>query len=376
MSQPNTVFLRLDGPLQSWGVTSRFVIRDTADVPSKSGVLGLICAAMGLRREAANEWLKQPEVLALKMGVRIDRPGTKFTDYHTAGAGIGMMSAKGIIKITESTKEIETHVMRKEYLADAAFLVALWGNTGTVADIVKAIQEPVWPAFLGRKSCPPSVPVFAGTDNHDGLEAALRSLPWRPRLDVVDLPQGKQRPDKINLRAVVEVSPPAGQPVRDVPVSWTHWSHGIRWVKAVPLDGVRVDDEQFSEPPKRDGRPATEYRGWKRSNTPAGQVPRREQRLAHDSWRCVFCKQPAVDVHHASYERVGHEDIENDLRSVCRVCHDAITLLEYAAGMGSVRIDPCDPKNHPAITAQRTSILKHRDRLRRKRALRTDEEDN
>src|ERR1700676_2698584 len=98
MTDPNTVFLRLEGPLQAWGVTSRFAVRDTADVPTKSGVVGLICAALGLRRAAANGRLK--ELAALRMGVRIDRPGTRFGDYHTAGAGadIGMMSAKGIIK--------------------------------------------------------------------------------------------------------------------------------------------------------------------------------------------------------------------------------------------------------------------------------------
>jgi hypothetical protein len=53
-----------------------------------------------------------------------------------------------------------------------------------------------------------------------------------------------------------------------------------------------------------------------------------------------------------------------------------MTLLEYAAGMGGDRIDPCDPDHRDAILAQRTNILTHRDRLRRRRALRTDEEDD
>lgn len=356
MTSPNTVYLRLDGPLQSWGVTSRFVFRDTADVPSKSGVLGLICAAMGLRREAANAELAR--LAALRMGVRIDRPGTKFTDYHTAGAKIGMMSAEGKIKKTGTTGEIETHVMRKEYLADAAFLVALQGDTNTVVEIAKWFQSPVWPPFLGRKSCPPSVPVFAETYTADNLETALESAPWRPRLKDID-----EEPKP--FRAVLETNPSDGKPVQDVPMSFTHRVYGIRWVKEVSLEKVPVGKAEFTEPPQRDGRPATTYSGWD---------DRRQARLCNDCGLCVFCKQPARDVHHVSYERVGHEPAE-DLRSVCGICHDAITLLEYASAMGSDRIDPCNPKNRDAILAQRMNILNQRDRLRRKRALRTDEED-
>lgn len=363
MSAHNTVFLRLEGPLQSWGVTSRFVIRDTADVPSKSGVLGLVCAAMGLRREAANAEL--PTLAALTMGVRTDRPGVKITDYHTAGAGIGMMTAGGIIKHTGNTPTgpIETHVMRKEYLADAAFLVALQGDAATVALIVDKLQNPIWPPFLGRKSCPPSVPVldekFAPLGTYPDLKAALEAIPWRPRLERID-----EKPDP--LWAVVESTPSVGQPVRDVPVSWTHWNHGIRWVKNVPLQGIVVAREELSEPPPRDGRPATSYPGW---------GARRKDRLAHDHSLCVFCKSPARAVHHRTYERKGYEPIE-DLRSLCQVCHDAVTLLEYAAGMGAVRIDPCDPDYRDMILAQRMNILNRRDQLRRNRALRTDEEED
>jgi CRISPR system Cascade subunit CasD len=362
MSAHNTVFLRLDGPLQSWGVTSRFVVRETADVPSKSGVLGLICAAMGLRREAANGELEK--LAALRMGVRIDRPGTKITDYHTAGAKLGMMSAAGVIKKTGTTGEIETHVMRKEYLCDAAFLVALQGDASTVGKIVAKLQDPVWPPFLGRKSCPPSAPVFARVGTFESPEEALRDAHWQPRLDAVDFPQ-RTRLESVNLWAVLEATPTSGRPVSDVPVSFTHRVYGTRWVRDVLLEGVLVKQAEFTEPPRRDGRPATSYPKWDE---------RKQVRLCHDRGLCVFCKQPARDVHHVTYQRVGYEPPE-DLRSVCRLCHDAMTLLEYAAAMAGDRIDPCDPKNRDLILAQRTNILTHRDQPRRKWALRTEEDD-
>jgi CRISPR system Cascade subunit CasD len=361
MTAANTVFLWLEGPLQAWGMTSRFAARDTADVPTKSGVLGLVCAAMGLRRDTATDRLN--ELITLHMAVRVDRPGLKFTDYHTAGAGVGMMTAAGKIKKTETTDTIETWLMRKGYLADAAFLVALQGESGTVKSVADAIQNPVWPPFLGRKSCPPCAPVFAGIGLFDDLVGALRSRPWRPRLDGIDSPPHP-------LRVVVEVTAengciaPDAMPVPDVPLSFTHRVYGTRFVHEAELDGVEYGEPELTEPPHPSNRPATTLPGWD---------TRRKDRLAQDHGLCVFCKSTATQVHHVTYERAGAER-RSDLRSVCQVCHDAMTLLEYAGAMTGERIDPCDPLHREAILAQRNSILTHRDRLRRNRALRAEEE--
>src|SRR5258708_39825081 len=75
-----TLLLRLAAPMQSWGTQSRFVVRDTGLEPSKSGVIGLLCAALGRPREAPVE-----DLAGLRMGVRVDREGVMQTDYHTAG---------------------------------------------------------------------------------------------------------------------------------------------------------------------------------------------------------------------------------------------------------------------------------------------------
>jgi len=201
MTEANTLFLRLEGPLQAWGDTSKFVIRRTMDAPTKSGVLGLLCCAMGLSRQAARERL--PELNGLAMGVRIDRPGTRWWDYHTVGAGIGILRADGKeIKRTASTGKIETLITRREYLADASFLVVLKGDAKLIHDIAAAIASPKWPVFLGRKSCPPSVPVLArpregeswtNPAGHDGLNAALSAMPWRPRCRHDATPQDDTR---------------------------------------------------------------------------------------------------------------------------------------------------------------------------------------
>jgi hypothetical protein len=171
------------------------------------------------------------------------------------------------------------------------------------------------------------------------------------------------------IRAVIEAAPADGYPVQDVPLSLTHRRYGMRWVKAVVLE-VRAGGPTLADPPRLDGRPVPSYPGWDK---------RRKDRLEHDHWCCVFCKAHLPErsqfthVHHVSYQRAGYE-LREDLRSVCQVCHDAITLLEYAAGMTGERIDPCDPRHRSAILTQRTAILARRDRLRRNRALRIEED--
>ena len=152
----NTLFLRLEGPLQAWGVQeSKFVVRRTAEAPTKSGLIGLCCAAMGVSRlRAADEaWLSK--LNALSMGVRIDAPGVRWWDYHTVGANIEM-------RIAEGPRKAKTGAMltRREYLCDASFLVALRGEPALIDQLNAAIQNPKWTLYLGRKCCPPSRPLL------------------------------------------------------------------------------------------------------------------------------------------------------------------------------------------------------------------------
>ena len=125
----NTLFLRLEGPMQAWGVQeSKFVIRRTAEAPTKSGVIGMLCAALGVSRpDAAVEWL--PKLSALRMGVRIDRSGVRWWDYHTVGARMEMRIAEG-----EGKTKPGAMLTRREYLCDASFLVALQGEPGLIAN--------------------------------------------------------------------------------------------------------------------------------------------------------------------------------------------------------------------------------------------------
>ena len=151
----HTLLLRLKAPMQSWGMTSRFSIRDTAKEPSKSGVIGLLCAALGISRDEANTNNPTFDALTkLKFGVRVNQEGVVQRDYHTAQ---NIAKADGGIK--------ETELSTRWYLADADFLVGFESEYISFLETLQnAVKHPQWQLFLGRKSFVPSVPVFLAKD--------------------------------------------------------------------------------------------------------------------------------------------------------------------------------------------------------------------
>jgi CRISPR system Cascade subunit CasD len=244
MSRPASFLaLRLEGPLQSWGERARWTVRDTGSEPTKSGVVGLLAASLGLGVDQDDAIAAMAQVLTL--GVRVDRPGRALIDFHTVGGGrppTGVMSAsaKRIVKITEATHEPETVVSRRAYLSDASFLAVMEGPADLLERLAAALDDPAWPPFLGRKSCPPSVPLRAVRLNASDLEDALTRSPLQPR-------PGERLP--LQLRAVIEVPPgsPTDRPGlhslrQDVPLSLVNRRFGSRTVRETFIDATRLSE--------------------------------------------------------------------------------------------------------------------------------------
>ena len=158
-----TLLMRLQAPMQSWGVSSHFTVRDTQREPTKSGVIGLICAALGRPRSAPLD-----DLASLKMGVRVDREGKLLKDYHIA---------QDVYKASGG-KPKGTELSNRYYLSDAAFLVGLEGDEQLLEKIQSALRRPKWPLYLGRRAFPPSRPVWL-TDGlqNPGLMEALAGYP-------------------------------------------------------------------------------------------------------------------------------------------------------------------------------------------------------
>jgi CRISPR system Cascade subunit CasD len=167
--------------MQSWGTQSRFTVRDTGLEPSKSGVLGLLCAALGVDREDDDGL--QP-LTSLRVGIRVDREGLLQVDYHTA---------KDVRMANGKTKD--TELSNRYYLANAVFLVGLESEDLALLERVQAaLHKPVWALFLGRKAFVPSEPILLadGLRPGEALEQALQSYPCLCK------------PEKDKLRVVLE----------------------------------------------------------------------------------------------------------------------------------------------------------------------------
>ncbi len=224
----NTLFLRLEAPLQAWGLRARWEERDTATEPTKSGVVGLLGCALGVHRSSP----RLPELTQqLHMGIRVDGEGTRLIDYHTTGGGFyqsvsprrgawyhtypyigGVLSAiqkdgKIEVKFTEGTNAPETDVSYRHYLTDASFLVALQGDAALIGELAAAVQNPVFPVFLGRKACVPSCPVFAGVGEYATLSEALHDISTNP----IERPRSNydKVPATVRVRFVLEHQPSA-----------------------------------------------------------------------------------------------------------------------------------------------------------------------
>ena len=167
-----TLLLRLVGPMQSWGTTSRFDQRDTGKEPSKSGVVGLLAAALGIDRE---NWTDLEPLTRLSMGVRHDRPGVPKRDYQTAGC-----SRNDTIIRADGTPSKDGVVSHRFYIADGAFLVALEGDDRTLLEKALAkLKNPAWPLALGRKSYLPSESIWIENGVQDvPLRDVLAWWPW------------------------------------------------------------------------------------------------------------------------------------------------------------------------------------------------------
>lgn len=220
------LFMRLAGPMQSWGVMSRFSRRDTGKEPSRSGIIGIICAAMGIDRADDGH----PDLAKLsraKLGIRVLRGGVLQSDYHTASQ---------VAKADGGTKD--TELSTRFYLADADFIAAIQSEDRDLLQRVHAaLKRPVWQIFLGRKAFVPSMPIYLKDDvaiaENTDLSSVLKDAVLPERLGISI---SEKRLD-IHQRVVIEVDnvtnteTVSGSEIRqDVPLSFAKRRFTVRRV--------------------------------------------------------------------------------------------------------------------------------------------------
>jgi len=154
---------RLYGPMASWGDIAVGEARPSRTRPSKSAVLGLVAAALGIPRDEEETHRTMAECYGFAL--RVDTVGTPLVDYHTAQVPPGR---KGFLTRREEVTSVPrnklvTILSNREYRTDAMYTVALWEKTTpapfSLATIVTALRHPKYTLYLGRKSCPLALPM-------------------------------------------------------------------------------------------------------------------------------------------------------------------------------------------------------------------------
>lgn len=196
----SALVLRLAGPLQSWGAHSRFSRRETEPLPTKSGILGLLAAARGMRRTDPTE-----DLLGLELAVRTEQQGVPLRDFHTAHHQI---SGKAM-PLTD-----------RYYWSDAVFTAYIGGERSMLEGLAEALRDPKYPLYLGRRSCVPEGRMVLALTDDSVADAVLRT-PWSPGFS------GRRANRHVAsvflpVQADLSVFPDAvaSKELSDVPLSW------------------------------------------------------------------------------------------------------------------------------------------------------------
>lgn len=171
------LLLNLEGPMQAWGLACRFDIRSTYVYPTKSGIIGLICAALGDFRPNRK---RLAQLSKLSMTAYRVKEGTLMEDFHTIGGGYDSVTEREFIVRSAKGRYRTEHgrgeavITKRRYLCGARYIVDLSGDDALIAECGKALENPRATLFLGRKACLPTAPVFAGVVTEKALKGALK----------------------------------------------------------------------------------------------------------------------------------------------------------------------------------------------------------
>jgi CRISPR system Cascade subunit CasD len=231
----STLLLRLAAPLQSWGSSSRFKKLTTEREPTKSGIVGLLAAALGRERESNFE-----DLASLRFGVRVDQPGELLQDFHTAHSLDGK----------------QAFISYRHYLCDAIFVVGLESDDEALLDrIEEALSRPRFPLYLGRRACPPTGQIVLERKPLP-LEEALQQLPWQAALWYQRRRRKEQEP-RLELVIDAQFNTPGSFTRRDLPLSFDpeHRRYGFRSLRS-DIEAIPVENPQWkgSDDPSAVGR--------------------------------------------------------------------------------------------------------------------------
>ena len=189
------LLFRLYGPMSSWGEIAVGETRHTASYPGKSAIIGLMAAALGIKRAEAEKQQQMQQGYAL--AVKVYSQGTLLRDYHT------VQVPDSVGKFTYRTRRDElalgkarpgTILSSREYRSDAMALVAVKALSNVPYDlqtIKNHLEKPVFHLYLGRKSCPLAAPLNPQIiENKNNYYEAFKAYEHKPVMPTNKLSEG------------------------------------------------------------------------------------------------------------------------------------------------------------------------------------------
>jgi CRISPR system Cascade subunit CasD len=230
------LIFRLYGPMASWGDIAVGEVRPSYAHPSKSAVLGLIAAALGIRRN--QELLHQKLTESYGFAVRVDRIGIPLVDYHTAQvppSGTGRRRIEFLTRrdeiLTLPKDKLSTILSKRDYRMDSLAAVALWAKNLPPFSLVKigeALQYPTFTLYLGRKSCPLALPLEAQVVKADSVANAFLQARFAEFKELTQLSTLEQTAVYWEEGSVSGLQSQHTFERRDVPLSRKRWQFDVR----------------------------------------------------------------------------------------------------------------------------------------------------
>ncbi len=181
------LLFQLYGPLASWGDIAVGEYRPSFAHPSKSAIVGLLAAALGIRRD--EEGRQNSLAASCTFSVRVDAMGVLLRDYHTTQVPSAKRGVTHYTRQSElATDELNTILSSRDYRCDAVYTLAITVADGapySLEELASALAKPVFTLYLGRKSCPLAMPLHPQIINAATLRDALASVP--PIAELTDI---------------------------------------------------------------------------------------------------------------------------------------------------------------------------------------------
>jgi CRISPR system Cascade subunit CasD len=225
------LLFRLYGPLASWGETAVGEVRPSAAWPGRSAIIGLLAAALGIRRD--EEERQRAMANGYGVAVCVESGGELLRDYHTTQVPPERRGVRHHTRCDELNAEtVNTILSQRDYRNDALYTVAVWrkpeSTAETLEQLAQALAKPRFTLYLGRKSCPVALPLAPQIVQSDDLRNAFDQATFPDGELLSVLPLAKER------IFVWEEGRPGGMealhvnPRRDEPTSRKRWQFGER----------------------------------------------------------------------------------------------------------------------------------------------------